>query len=349
MGQFPFPTDPGDGAERTQPLSTGDEERHLIPPGDESSSTVRNSPSDTQPPVLAELRAAPKPPESSVGDPLRRSWRPERPEHQRVLDELPANVPSPERSYVGVFLCHLESLGMAWSDVAPSAGESRPSKLEETVNHETERGLDRNVRSALNRAFGLKLQPERGGSRHAPELEEHKALMRQVPPHIEPSYRSKISRLLWDLEQHGTRWSELVPDAAERRPEQLEAWVNAAIERGLHANTRAALDKAFNLQLQGRHVWAPRFADHQELIKTLPRDLRPPYYRSDVLRFFCYLEERQIHWSELAPPEGEMRSARLEEEMDRAIAAGLPLHVRSAINQAFHLKLKSAGKREFKK
>jgi hypothetical protein len=76
--------------------------------------------------------------------------------------------------------------------------------------------------------------------------------MEQLPPTLSIQQRSTISRFLCHLEQAGQHWSTLAPAAGDIRPIALEAAVNTAItQHGLHQGTRTAINRAFDLLLQG--------------------------------------------------------------------------------------------------
>ncbi|MFM0069499.1 hypothetical protein, partial [Paraburkholderia aspalathi] len=137
------------------------------------------------------------------------------------------------------------------------------------------------TRAALNQAFGLALQAESGRAALAPTFPEHTALMDGLPSGLNQTYRSRVSRFLCHLEQQGSSLSHLVPANSGVRPAALERAVNAGIrDHGLHANTRAALNRAFGLALQGesgRVALAPTFPEHTALMDGLPPRLSQQY------------------------------------------------------------------------
>ncbi|WLG43198.1 hypothetical protein [Pseudomonas sp. FP1740] len=168
------------------------------------------------------------------------------------MAQLPKSLSPQQRSYISVFLRHLEQQGQRWSALAPAAGEERPAALEAAVNTAIkDHGLDKNTRAAINHGFNLVLQAPSGRVRLAPVQPEHQTVMAQLPKRLAPSYRSNISRFLCHLEQQDQRWSALAPAAGEERPAALEAAVNTAIkDHGLDKNTRAAINHGFKLKLK---------------------------------------------------------------------------------------------------
>jgi hypothetical protein len=180
--------------------------------------------------------------------------------HQDLLKSLPADLTKQVRSYVAQFFCHLEEdLGKKWEDVracSPNEPQDRPDTLEVLVNAAIHQGrLQPNTRPALNKAFGLNLQ---GNIRLAPEQSMHQELLQTMPARLPlnllSAYRSRISRFLIHLESLGTNWAAARgPDVPEnRRPAVLEDLVNTAIsEYGLNPGTRAALNRAYGLNLLG--------------------------------------------------------------------------------------------------
>jgi len=112
-------------------------------------------------------------------------------------------------------------------------------------------GLDEGTRAALNRGFNLALVAPSGQVRLAPVQPEHQTMMAQLPKTLNRSYRSNISRFLCHLEQQNQRWSALTPAAGEERTAALEVAVNTAIQdHGLDENTRAAINRGFQLKLK---------------------------------------------------------------------------------------------------
>ncbi|NRO99698.1 hypothetical protein GWC77_28060, partial [Paraburkholderia sp. NMBU_R16] len=151
------------------------------------------------------------------------------------------------------FLCYLEQQGSAWAQLVPPNSGSRPAALEQAVNTGIrDHGLHSTTRAALNHAFGLFLQAESGTVRLAPTLPAHTALMRGLPQGLSKQHRSNINRFLCYLERQGSAWAQLVPPNSGLRPAALEQAVNTGIrDHGLDSGTRASLNHAFGLNLEG--------------------------------------------------------------------------------------------------
>ncbi|WLG43197.1 hypothetical protein [Pseudomonas sp. FP1740] len=174
-------------------------------------------------------------------------------------------------------------------------------------------------------------------------MTEHQTVMAQLPKTLNRSYRYKISQFLCHLEQQGLRWSALAPAAGEKRPAALETAVNTAIQdHGLYKNTRAALNRGFNLTLvgpSGQVRLAPVQLEHQTVMAQLPKTLDRSY-RAKISRFLCHLEQQDQRWSALAPAAGEERPAALETAVNTAIKDHrLNITTRAALNQGFNLTL----------
>jgi hypothetical protein len=267
-----------------------------------------------------------------------------RAEHTALMRGLPATLSSPYRSHINRFLYHLEQQGKSWSDLVPADSGEHPAALEQAVNAGIhDHGLNSGTRAALNRAFELFLQAESGRVALAPTFPEHARLMGGLPATLSQQHRSNINRFLCRLEQQGRSWSDLVPADSSEHPAALEQAVNAGIrDHDLHTTTRAALNRAFGLSLQGesgRVRLAPTFPEHATLMGGLPTTLSPPY-RSNINRFLCRLEQQGRSWSDLVPADSGERPAALEQ----AVNAGIRDHslhpsTRAALNQAFRLVL----------
>ncbi|WP_429496237.1 Ulp1 family isopeptidase [Paraburkholderia youngii] len=179
---------------------------------------------------------------------------PEQPAHTAVLGKLPPGLSTPYRSHINRFLCHLEQQRRTWSDLVPTGTtDPRPAALEQVVNAGIrDHGLHASTRAALNEAFGFRLQGESGIVKLAPEQPAHTAVLGKLPQGLSTPYRSYINRFLCHLEQQRRTWADLVPSGTtDPRPAALEQVVNAGIrDHGLHASTRAALNKAFGFSLQ---------------------------------------------------------------------------------------------------
>ncbi|WLG43194.1 hypothetical protein [Pseudomonas sp. FP1740] len=272
------------------------------------------------------------------------------PEHQTVMAQLPKILDRSHRSCISRFLCHLERQNQRWSALAPAAGEKRPAALEAVVNAAMQHhGLDPSTRAALNNGFNLALVAPSGRVRLAPLLAEHQTMMAQLPQTLSRSYRSNISRFLCHLEQQNQHWSALAPAAGEEHTAALEAAVNTAIQdHGLDENTRAALNRGFNLTLvgpSGRVRLTPGLPEHQTVMAQLPESLSSAY-RSNISRFLCHLEQQNQRWAALAPAAGEERPLALEAAVNTAMQHhGLDESTRAAINRGFKLKLKAPSRR----
>ncbi|MFC7633793.1 hypothetical protein [Paraburkholderia humisilvae] len=175
-------------------------------------------------------------------------------EHKDLLKDLPEELDQAYRSNVKWFLVHLEEQGQSWSQLVPagSGAGARPAALEQAVNEGIRHhGLSTNTRAAINQAFGFKLQ---GDIQRAPDLQEHKDLLADLPEELDQAYRSRVNRFLVHLEEQGQSWSQLMPagSGAGARPAALEQAVNEGIrQHGLRADTRAAINQAFGFRLQG--------------------------------------------------------------------------------------------------
>jgi predicted phosphoadenosine phosphosulfate sulfurtransferase len=272
-------------------------------------------------------------------------------EHKDLLKDLLENLGHAYRSSVNRFLLHLEEQGQSWSQLVPAGSGvgSRPAALEQAVNEGIrQHGLRADTRAALNQAFGFRLQSDTKKVRLAPDLREHKDLLKDLPEELDPVYRSRVNRFLLHLEEQGQSWSQLVPAGSGpgARPAALEQAVSEGIRNhGLPTNTRAALNQAFGFNLQGdtkKVRLAPDLQEHKELLKDLPEELGHAY-RSSVKRFLAYLEEQGQSWSQLVPAGSGMgaRPAALEQAVNEGIRHhGLQTNTRAAINQAFGFKLK---------
>ncbi|WP_175233371.1 hypothetical protein, partial [Paraburkholderia humisilvae] len=176
-------------------------------------------------------------------------------EHKDLLKSLPEELDRRYRSYVNRFLAYLEEQGQSWSQLVPAGGGAgaRPAALEQAINEGIRHhGLQPSTRAALNQAFGFKLQ---GDIQRAPDLQEHKDLLKNFPEELDQAYRSRANRFLVHLEEQGQSWSQLVPagSGAGARPVALEQAVNEGIRHhGLQPSTRAALNQAFGFKLQSK-------------------------------------------------------------------------------------------------
>ncbi|MEO4017939.1 hypothetical protein, partial [Pseudomonas rossensis] len=140
------------------------------------------------------------------------------------------------------------------------------------------------------------------------------------------------------------------PAAGEVRPAALEAAVNTAItQHGLQTGTRAAINHAFNVFLQGpsgRVRLIPAWPEHQAVMAQLPTTLSSLQH-SRISRFLCHLEQQGLRWSALAPAAGEVRPAALEAAVNTAITQhGLDRGTRAAINHAFNMVLRGPSGRQ---
>jgi translation elongation factor EF-1beta len=264
------------------------------------------------------------------------------PEHTALMRGLPATLSPQYRSNVKRFLCHLEQQGKSWSDLVPADSDVHPAALEQAVNAGIrDDGLNIGTRAALNLAFRLSLQAESGRVRLAPTLPEHATLMRGLPATLSQQYRSRINRFLCHLEQQGSSWSDLVPADNDVRPAALEQAVNEGMrDNGLKPGTRAALNQAFGLVLQGESGQvrlAPTLPEHATLIRGLPAALSPPH-RSHINRFLCHLEQQDSSWSDLVPADSGERPDALEQAVNAGMRDhGLDRGTRAALNRAFGL------------
>ncbi|MFC0692359.1 hypothetical protein, partial [Paraburkholderia humisilvae] len=273
-------------------------------------------------------------------------------EHKDLLKDLPEELDHAYRSSVRRFLAHLEEQGQSWSQLvaAGSGAGACPVALEQAVNEGIwHHGLQTNTRSAINQAFGFRLQGDIKEVRLAPDLQEHKDLLKDLPEELDHAYRSSVNRFLLHLEEQGQSWSRLMPagSGAGARPGALEQAVNEGIRQyGLRANTRAAINKAFGFRLQSdikKVRLVPDLQEHKDLLKDLPKEL-DQVYRSRVNRFVVHLEEQGQSWSQLVPT-GSGAGARpgaLEQAVNEGIRQyGLRANTRAAINKAFGFRLQS--------
>ncbi|UEP46592.1 hypothetical protein [Burkholderia sp. B21-005] len=83
------------------------------------------------------------------------------PEHTAMMAALPQDLLQTYRSCINRFLCHLERLGLTWSQLVPPGNTNpRPTALEEMVTAGMkEYGLNKDTRTAINRAFQFRLRP----------------------------------------------------------------------------------------------------------------------------------------------------------------------------------------------
>ncbi|MFC0692711.1 hypothetical protein, partial [Paraburkholderia humisilvae] len=273
-------------------------------------------------------------------------------EHLDLLKDLPDEVNRVYRSNVKRFLAHLEEQGQSWSQLVPagSGAGARPAALEQAVNEGIRHhGLRTNTRAALNQAFGFRLQGDIKKARLAPDLQEHKDLLKDLPEELDHRYRSSVKQFLVHLEEQGQSWSQLVVagSGAGARPAALEQAVNEGIRHhGLQTSTRAALNQAFGFKLQSdikKVRLAPDLQEHKDLLKDLPEEL-DHRYRSSVKQFLVHLEEQGQSWSQLvvAGSGAGARPAALEQAVNEGIRHhGLQTSTRAALNQAFGFKLQS--------
>ncbi|WP_217478228.1 hypothetical protein, partial [Paraburkholderia humisilvae] len=272
-------------------------------------------------------------------------------EHKDLLKNLPGKLAQAYRSNVKWFLVHLEEQGQSWSQLVPagSGADARPAALEQAINEGIRHhGLPTSTRAAINQAFGFKLQ---GDIQRAPDLLEHKELLKNLPEEPDPVYRSRVNRFLVHLEEQGQSWSQLVAagSGGGARPAALEQAVNDGIRHhGLSTNTRAALNRAFGFKLQGdikRVRLAPDLQEHKDLLKDLPEELGKAY-RSSVNRFLAHLEEQGQSWSQLVAVGSGARPAALEQAVNEGIRHhGLQTNTRAALNQAFGFRLQSKAEK----
>ncbi|CAB3774667.1 hypothetical protein LMG29542_08045 [Paraburkholderia humisilvae] len=278
-------------------------------------------------------------------------------EHKNLLKDLPEGLDAVYRSNVKWFMVHLEEQGQSWSQLVPadSGAGARPAALEQAVNEGIRhRGWPTSTRAALNQAFGFKLQGDIKKVRLAPDLQEHKDLLKNLPKELDQAYRSNVNRFLVHLEEQGQSWSQLAPadSGAGARPAALEQAVNEGIRHhGLQTSTRAAINHAFGLKLQGdikKVRLAPDLQEHKDLLKDLPGEL-DSVYRSNVNRFLVHLEEQGQSWSQLVPAgtDAGARPAALEQAINEGIRHhGLQTSTRAAINRAFGFKLQNKAEKQ---
>jgi type II secretory pathway component PulM len=269
------------------------------------------------------------------------------------VKDLPEGLERRYRSSVKRFLVHLEEQGQSWSQLVPagSGPGARPAALEQAVSEGMwHHGLQSNTRAAINQAFGFKLQGDR---KKTPDLQEHKALLKDLPKELGQAYRSSVNLFLVHLEEQGKSWSQLVPAGSgpDARPAALEQAVNKGIwQQGVQTNTRAAINQAFGFKLQGS-IKAPELQEHKDLLRDVLKDMLKDVpeglghaYRSNVKQFLAHLEEQGKSWSQLVPAGSGpgARPAALEQAVNEGIRHhGLHSSTRAAINQAFGFKLQS--------
>jgi hypothetical protein len=184
-------------------------------------------------------------------------------DHKQLMRNLSEDLSKQVRSNVAVFLLHLETQGKNWAKVracGPNDPDNRPNELEVQVNTGiSQKVLHGNTRHALNTAFGLKLQYDKKGVK--PSQDAHLTLQQSLPADLSQQYRLCVSKFLIHLESlkspesPETDWAIVSAygpndDPDKRRPAKLEALVNTAIsEHGVDKSARAALNKAFGLNL----------------------------------------------------------------------------------------------------
>lgn len=80
-------------------------------------------------------------------------------EHQTLLQMLPANTSVSRRSAIRRMLCHVEQMGLVWSDLRGGEYDCAPAALENFVNSQIlNHGLFLHTRAALNEIYGLRLR-----------------------------------------------------------------------------------------------------------------------------------------------------------------------------------------------
>jgi hypothetical protein len=285
-----------------------------------------------------------------------------RDEHKTLMASLPTDLSQPHRSYVSLFLTHLEGLEPEtnWAAVrGPDVPENRrPARLEALVNTGIkEKTLNSNTRAALNTAFGLHMPNIRVVS----ELKNdgHKLLMQDLSKDLSRQIRSYIKRFLLHLETQGKNWADVRacgPNDPDNRPTELEVQVNKGISQTvLPPHTRSALNTAFGLNLQSdKHGVTPVQDAHLRLLESLPADLKKRNH-AYVSSFLRQLETppQETNWATVSaygPNDNpdDRRPAALEALVNRGIKEGRwAEEVRPAINDAFGLKLLGPSGREW--
>lgn len=80
-------------------------------------------------------------------------------EHQTLLQMLPTNTSLSRRLAIRRMLCHLEQMGLVWSDLRGDEYDCAPVALENFVNSQIlNHSLFLHTRAALNQVYGLRLR-----------------------------------------------------------------------------------------------------------------------------------------------------------------------------------------------
>jgi len=241
-------------------------------------------------------------------------------------------LPAPRRSFIKQFLLHLERNNLTWEGVSDNG--SLESEVESAIH---QGGLARATRSAINTAFGLNLQAGPRLNQATQSLPEHQALMLSLRQNNTATTDvSFINRFLTWMEGQQLSWSIVSANTAV-----LQTIVNGAINQGLQTGTRAALNRVFNLTLQGTtgYVRLAPFLPEHNVLMTQARQSTALQDNdiSRVNRFLCFLEQNNLSWSAIST-----NTLQLEAIVSAAISQdGLETSTRAALNRAFGMNLRA--------
>jgi hypothetical protein len=189
--------------------------------------------------------------------------------------------------------------------------------------------------------------PKTGGSSAAAQFGLHAGPKLKSPEHrlmILLLEQDRVAGLqpirdfLCHLENWVLRWSDLADGST--RPPQLEAWVNAAIDRlGLDSKTLDALNHAYSLELQADPGLVPG-----ELMDQAHKDFltKRPRHISLIKKFLLHLER----WGTSLPDllDGTKKPPRLSAWLNAAVdVCEFPKLLQYRINTACKLNLKSSS------
>lgn len=274
-------------------------------------------------------------------------------EHKALLSRLTKDVNRNYRSHINRFLVYLEQSGLSWSNLlSADPGEAtRPLALEQAVQRAiAEGGLHTSTRAAINSALGFVLPAPSSRVILEPTRPEHITIMANLPEGTDSRQRSYLNRFLWYLEQKELSWSYLMSVEDSSSPQKLEEVVNQGIsDKALASSTRAAINQIFDLSLKaesGRVRQNPTLPEHISILRGLV-DVSSND-RSRVNLFLCYLEQKELSWSALVPPETShnILQPALTHVLNEGVRAGnLSSNVRSTLSRNYHYVLpNSAGK-----
>jgi hypothetical protein len=239
---------------------------------------------------------------------------------------------SPMRPVAAPALADAEAPTEGTADpLLPPRIRTRPPQLEQAVNKAiAEHGFRSTLRHALNRGYGLKLEPPH--EHWDPAREEHRALMNDLRSSSKwtATECSRAAKFLVLVERKGMVFTR---DASNDDRQGFERLVN---QHGELAHLRQTLNKIFNLELKApvHDTSQPTLQEHLELMKGL-REKLSPYLCKAVSKFFCHLEHENKSWSTVT-----VGVEALQDTVNDAVARGqIDPATPRALNKAFGLAL----------